>query len=575
MDKRKELGETLDNLKGWGGLTVDLFVARFVTLDAAKGAFRTLSKRANEVVRTERGVAIVYGTLTHCGSSFNVAGIICPVWDTDTHVRWFGDTTVEGLQDTGMLKLGDQNRDQFSSASSPLIVHEFVVVQRGALFHASGPPRSGIDAAPLVGAKSETPPAARGPHICGKCGHSLHTEALTYDASVEELAASALYCARCDDLVCVKCGVSRMLEAGAVPCGKCGAPALTPSEGAHPSWYPGERPAFRSHSRNTSVATPTLDEFSRDLTESCCAQEATSRAADLTRLVHELCRQRRRPIVLVGEETVTRTLIIDVLAARLHDGDVPTILQGMTLLSIDVVVLAGKSDSRKHILERVRMAAMEAHQRGDVLLLFEHSSAFLCWAPLRRLLLGCEGTRTATAVIVLAEHNPTREQRKAGWFEGDEVVVLDVPTASADEAVDILTATKSELETFHALVYADEAIAAAVRCAGRAALDGQLVDRANALLDQAGAAVKCRLMYSRAPEILAAQANIGKMVKEMEGAIATHDFNRARAMSDEERAQRELLRQLEAKSGESAVGVVAAQDVEAAYAAGKGLNYHV
>lgn len=127
QDKRKELGECLDDMKGWGALTVDFIAAKLVSQDAARLAFHTLSSRASQNVGG-RGVAVVYGILTLNAQALFVAGIICPVWETETNMRWFGDTSIEGLNGRP-VKLGDQNREQFGWPTSPLTVYDFVVVQ--------------------------------------------------------------------------------------------------------------------------------------------------------------------------------------------------------------------------------------------------------------------------------------------------------------------------------------------------------------------------------------------------------------------------------------------------------------
>lgn len=127
-DSRGKLGACLKDMKDWGGLTVDLLAVRLVGQDAARVAFQTLSTRARQSV-AGRGVVVVYGSLTLDGKSLFVAGIICPVWDTEANIRWLGDTSVEGLQQGGLLKLGDQTRELFGWPTSPLAVYDFLIVQ--------------------------------------------------------------------------------------------------------------------------------------------------------------------------------------------------------------------------------------------------------------------------------------------------------------------------------------------------------------------------------------------------------------------------------------------------------------
>jgi len=122
-DRREELGACVDDLKGWGGLTVDFIGAKLVNQDAARVVYQTISARARQNV-SGRGVVVVFGNI----QAKYTAGIICPVWDTEANMRWFADTTIEGM-DGRPVKLADQNREQFGWQDSPLTVYDFVVVQ--------------------------------------------------------------------------------------------------------------------------------------------------------------------------------------------------------------------------------------------------------------------------------------------------------------------------------------------------------------------------------------------------------------------------------------------------------------
>lgn len=126
-DRRNELGECLSGLKRWGGLTVDLLATKLVSEDAARRAFHTITARARQDA-AGRGVVVVWGNIRLSTEAAFVAGIICPVWETESNVRWFADITVDGLNGRP-VKLGDQNPDQFGFPTSPLTVYDFITVQ--------------------------------------------------------------------------------------------------------------------------------------------------------------------------------------------------------------------------------------------------------------------------------------------------------------------------------------------------------------------------------------------------------------------------------------------------------------
>jgi len=122
-DRRGELGPRVHAMKGWGGLTVDFIGANLVNQDAACKAFEVISSRARQHV-SGRGLVVVFANI----QGKYTAGIICPVWETEVNMQWFGDTTIEGMEGRP-VKLADQNGEQFGWPDSPLTVYDFVVVQ--------------------------------------------------------------------------------------------------------------------------------------------------------------------------------------------------------------------------------------------------------------------------------------------------------------------------------------------------------------------------------------------------------------------------------------------------------------
>jgi len=79
-------------------------------------------------------------------------------------------------------------------------------------------------------------------YTCGKCGKPVFAEPPKGDTSASQLQATALYCRKCNEIVCIECGIQKMSGGGGCPCGICGGPARTIDSNNHPSWYPGSRP---------------------------------------------------------------------------------------------------------------------------------------------------------------------------------------------------------------------------------------------------------------------------------------------------------------------------------------------
>jgi len=140
---------------------------------------------------------------------------------------------------------------------------------------------------------------------------------------------------------------------------------------------------------------------------------------------------------------------------------------------------------------------------------------------------------------------------------------VKVPPPSEGDAVKILFGIKERYEKFHAVAYTDEAIESAVYASSRFIPDRFLPDKAIDLIDEAGARIKLR-QTTVPSEVSEIQKRIKFIVHRMENAIANHEFEKARFYSDEERRERENLRQLRDKYNldDTSTGVVTKDDIE-------------
>jgi hypothetical protein len=124
-DGRASLADSLMQLKGWDGLTVDVLLAPFDTdLNARQGQHDLFKAACYNA--SDPGVVVVCGWVTHLREELPVAGIICPVLASEDNKRWLLATSMIGLREAiGLIKLGDQSVSQLGSSSSPLFVVSF------------------------------------------------------------------------------------------------------------------------------------------------------------------------------------------------------------------------------------------------------------------------------------------------------------------------------------------------------------------------------------------------------------------------------------------------------------------
>ena len=333
--------------------------------------------------------------------------------------------------------------------------------------------------------------------------------------------------------------------------------ARTSQEKAQPS----------QRSRESSL----LSEFSRDLTQSAMDNQLdplVGRDAELERVVQILCRRTKNNPVLIGEPGVGKTAIVEGLAQRIADGEVPSFLADKRILALDLSLIVAGTKYRGQFEERLKTIMKELMESQNSIIFIDElhtlvgagsaegslDAANILKPALSRGEIQCIGATTPGEYRKSIEKDRSLERR----FQA-----VKVPPPNEVDAVKILFGIKERYEKFHAVTYTDDAITFSVAHSNRYLPDRFLPDKAIDLIDEAGARVKLR-QTSLPEDITEVQKRIKFIVHRMENAIANHEFEKARFYSDEERKERENLRALREKYhlDESSTGVVGREDIE-------------
>jgi ATP-dependent Clp protease ATP-binding subunit ClpC len=314
-----------------------------------------------------------------------------------------------------------------------------------------------------------------------------------------------------------------------------------------------------------------LAEFSRDLTQAAMdnlLDPLIGRDYELERVVQILCRRTKNNPVLIGEPGVGKTAIVEGLAQRISEGDVPSFLADKRILALDLSLIVAGTKYRGQFEERLKTIMKELMENQNAIIFIDElhtlvgagsaegslDAANILKPALSRGEIQCIGATTPAEFRKSIEKDRSLERR----FQA-----VKVPPPGEEDAVKILFGIKDRYEKFHAVGYTDEAIESAVYTSSRYIPDRFLPDKAIDLIDEAGARVKLR--QTTLPSDLAdIQKRIKFIVHRMENAIANHEFEKARFYSDEERKERENMRQLREKYNldESSAGVVTKEDIE-------------
>src|SRR5205809_5150857 len=244
-----------------------------------------------------------------------------------------------------------------------------------------------------------------------------------------------------------------------------------------------------------------LSEFSRDLTQAAMDSQLdplVGREGELERVVQILCRRTKNNPVLIGEPGVGKTAIVEGLAQRIADGEVPSFLADKRILSLDLSLIVAGTKYRGQFEERLKTIMKELMESQNSIVFIDElhtlvgagsaegslDAANILKPALSRGEIQCIGATTPAEFRKSIEKDRSLERR----FQA-----VKVPPPSEDEAVEILGGVRERYESFHQVRYTDDALEAAVRQSTRYIPDRFLPDKAIDVIDEAGARVKLRV----------------------------------------------------------------------------------
>ncbi len=246
--------------------------------------------------------------------------------------------------------------------------------------------------------------------------------------------------------------------------------------------------------------TPLLSEFSRDLTEAAARSALdplVGRDDELARVIQVLCRRTRNNPVLIGEPGVGKTALVEGLANKIVQGDVPVYLADKRILALDISLIVAGTKYRGQFEERLKTIMRELTENHNIVIFIDElhtlvgagsaegslDAANILKPALSRGEIQCIGATTPSEYRKYIEKDRSLERR----FQA-----VKVASPSEEETIEILRGIKDRYEKFHHVMYKQEALEAAVYQSSRYITDRFLPDKAIDLLDEAGSRVKLR-----------------------------------------------------------------------------------
>jgi ATP-dependent Clp protease ATP-binding subunit ClpC len=293
--------------------------------------------------------------------------------------------------------------------------------------------------------------------------------------------------------------------------------------------------------KSAKSKTPTLDNFSRDLTKLAAEGKLDAvigREAEVERVAQILSRRKKNNPVLIGDPGVGKTAIAEGLAVKIANNECPRTLQGKRLVALDLTLLVAGTKYRGEFEQRIKALLEEVRDNRSVILFVDElhtivgagngagalDAANVFKPALARGEVQCIGATTLDEYREHIEKDGALERRF-------QKVLIDAP--SLEETKTILFNLRDKYELFHNVSYTDAAINEIVRLADRYITNREFPDKAIDIMDEAGSRAQVSLKTPNEIKILEGELKLIR--EEKQEVLKTQDFERAAELRDRER----------------------------------------
>jgi ATP-dependent Clp protease ATP-binding subunit ClpC len=343
----------------------------------------------------------------------------------------------------------------------------------------------------------------------------------------------------------------------------------------------GQPMGFRPNAGQTATAqrasdknskTPTLDQYGRDLTAEARdgkLDPAAGRDREIRRVLTVLGRRQKNNPVLIGEPGVGKTAIVEGIARRVVEGNVPAHLRNVRIVTLSMGGMVAGAMFRGQFEERIKNILEEVRQSPEVILFIDElhtvvgagaaegavGASDLLKPALARGELRCIGATTLDEYRKHIEKDAALERRF-------QPVLVNEP--SPEEALGMLRMVRENYELHHGVKVTDEALEAAVKLSDRYINDRYLPDKAIDVMDEAASALRLEAIEQGllGPEAVGdLERELAEIQAEKEAAALSEEYERAAKLRQREMQVTEKLEEARAKAGEMPVMLVTPADI--------------
>src|SRR3954462_1212624 len=301
-----------------------------------------------------------------------------------------------------------------------------------------------------------------------------------------------------------------------------------------------------------SKSSKLLDQFGRNLTKQASEGKldpVVGRQTEIERVMQILSRRTKNNPVLIGEPGVGKTAVVEGLAARISSGQVPELLKGKQIYTLDLAALVAGSKYRGEFEERLKKVMKEITQRGDIILFIDELHNLVGAGAAEGAIDAASILKPALARGELQTIGATTLDEYRKYLERDSALErrfqkITVDQPSPEETVQILKGLRDRYEAHHKINIAEETLEAAAELADRYISHRFLPDKAIDLIDEAASRMRIKSMSSP-PVYRELEEEIETTRREKEAAIEAQEFEKAASLRDTERKLTNRKRELE------------------------------
>ena len=299
--------------------------------------------------------------------------------------------------------------------------------------------------------------------------------------------------------------------------------------------------------------TPMLDELGVDLTEQAKADKldpTVGRSNEIQRVTQILSRRTKNNPVLVGEPGVGKTAIVEGLAQRIADDEVPSTLRGKRLVTLDMGSLVAGTKYRGEFEERLKKVVKEITESGNCILFIDEVHTMVGAGSAEGAVDAANILKPSLARGELQTIGATTPDEYRKYLERDTALErrfqpVQVEEPTVDESVEILRGLRGEYEDYHKLTISEDALTAAAHMAARFISDRSLPDKAIDLIDEAASRV--RINSAEQPlSLTEVRKMLERVSKEKDEALSAREYEQAAELREREKALQEKLEILQA-----------------------------